>query len=273
MPLLRNGPTRSHRSTGWRAVATRASAIVALVAACVALWEPARRYVGLAQPAQFYRPVAADRVASSDLIAVAHNAGDHPTTTSRAVRHGAAAVEIDVILARGTLVAGRVMRPLPWLAETLFQGPTLREMWDAIPPRTDVLLDLKETDRALLDQLVRYLATRADARDVMVSCRDAAALRYLHERLPGVALLLTAAWPADVVHLQRAGAIADVVDGVSAYEGLLDAELVGWLHERDLKILAWPVNDQARLAALAAAGVDGVTTDNLAIIDALARAQ
>jgi glycerophosphoryl diester phosphodiesterase len=136
-----------------------------------------------------------------------------------------------------------------------------------------VLLDLKETDRALLDQLVRYLTARAGARDVMISSRDRAALRYLSGRLPRVALLLTAAWPSDVAQLRRAGALADVVDGVSAYERLLDADLVGWLHERDLKILAWPVNDQARLAALARAGVDGVTTDNLAIIDALARRQ
>jgi hypothetical protein len=234
-----------------------------------AAWSPVRRYVGLAEPAQYHRAIDAAAVRGHGIFAVAHNAGDNPTTAARALRHGAAVVEIDVIWAGGTLVAGREQRPLPWLAEALFQGPTLTDIWNRTPTGTAVLLDLKETDRELLDALVGYLRPRLAQRDVMISSRDPAALRYVHARLSGPDLLYTLAWPDDVARFERSPALVDLVDGVSGYEGLLDAGLVSRLRAHDLTVVAWPVNDGARLRALADAGVDGVTTDNLAVIDAL----
>jgi glycerophosphoryl diester phosphodiesterase len=56
---------------------------------------------------------------------------------------------------------------------------------------------------------------------------------------------------------------------VSVFQGLVDANLVAWLHQHKLLILAWTVNDGRRLNELVRLGVDGITTANLAILRAL----
>jgi len=52
----------------------------------------------------------------------------------------------------------------------------------------------------------------------------------------------------------------------------VDAGLVSWMHQRRLLVLAWTVNDGQRLNELIRLGIDGVTTANLAILQALAMA-
>lgn len=77
-------------------------------------------------------------------------------------------IEIDVISARGQLVAGRD-QPWSWLARRLFRGPTLAEAWDRAAAGDIVKLDLKQTDHGFLDDLVDFLAPRAKSRRVMIS--------------------------------------------------------------------------------------------------------
>jgi glycerophosphoryl diester phosphodiesterase len=52
---------------------------------------------------------------------------------------------------------------------------------------------------------------------------------------------------------------------------LLDAAYIAALHARQLIVNTWTVNDPARARLLAAAGVDGIITDDVpALLDALA---
>ena len=60
-----------------------------------------------------------------------------------------------------------------------------------------------------------------------------------------------------------------IVDGVTIRESLLDATTMIWLKERDLMVVAWTVNDIERVNQLVYLGVDGITTDNLAILTLL----
>jgi glycerophosphoryl diester phosphodiesterase len=74
---------------------------------------------------------------------------------------------------------------------------------------------------------------------------------------------------------QRQRADPDLVrdiGGVSVFQGLVDAGLVSWMHQRRLLVLAWTVNDGQRFNELIRLGIDGVTTANLAILQALAMA-
>jgi len=103
----------------------------------------------------------------------------------------------------------------------------------------------------------------------MISSRDQGALLYLHSRLPDVTLLFTVAEPGAVHQLQSDPALQKAIGGVSVFEGLVDANLVTWVHQHNLLILAWTVNDSQRLNQLVRLGVDGVTTANLAILQAL----
>jgi glycerophosphoryl diester phosphodiesterase len=245
--------------------------VVALVAAVIAVWPLVQRYTGAAPPAQFYEKVQPDPALARDyprVLGVAHNAGNNPGTLATALHYGADVIEIDVISARGQLVAGRD-QPWPWLARQLFRGPTLTQAWDQAAAAGIIKLDLKQADRGFLDDLVAFLAPRAGSRRVMISSRDQGALLYLHSRLPEVTLLFTVAGPDAVHQLRSYPALQKAIGGVSVFQGLVDANLVTWIHQHKLLILAWTVNDSERFNQLVRLGVGGITTANLAILRAL----
>jgi len=148
--------------------------LVALVAGAVVAWPYVQLYTGAAPPAQFYQKVHVAAALAQDyqrVLGVAHNAGNNLETLATAERYGAGVIEIDVISARGQLVAGRD-QPWPWLARQLFLGPTLAEAWDRATAADIVKLDLKQTDRGFLDDLVAFLARRARSRRAMISSGD-----------------------------------------------------------------------------------------------------
>ena len=134
--------------------------VVALAAGVIAAWPLVQRYTGAAPPAQFYEKVQLDPALARDhprVLGVAHNAGNNPGTLATALHYGADVIEIDVISARGQLVAGRD-QPWPWLARQLFRGPTLTQAWDHAAAAGIIKLDLMQTDRSFLDDLVAFLA-------------------------------------------------------------------------------------------------------------------
>lgn len=243
----------------------------ALAAAVIVAWPLIQRYTGAAPPAQFYEKAELDPALAQQytrVLGVAHNAGNNAGTLATALRYGADVVEIDVISARGQLVAGRD-QALPWLARLLFRGPTLIQAWDHAAAAGIVKLDLKQTDRGFLDDLIAFLAPRAGARRVMISSPDQDALLYLHSRLPDVTLLFSVAWPDAVHQLKSDPALQKAIGGISVFQGLVDTSLVAWAHQHKLLILAWTVNDGQRASQLVRLGVDGITTANLAILRAL----
>ena len=245
--------------------------VAALAAAVIVAWPLIQRYTGAAPPAQFYEKAELDPALAQQytrVLGVAHNAGNNAGTLETALRYGADVVEIDVISARGQLVAGRD-QPLPWLARLLFRGPTLIQAWDHAAAARIIKLDLKQTDRGFLDDLIAFLAPRAASRRVMISSPDPDALLYLHSRLPDVTLLFSVNGPDALHQLQSDPTLQQAIGGASVFQGVVDANLVMWAHRHKLLILAWTVNDSQRLNELVRLGVDGITTANLAILQAL----
>jgi hypothetical protein len=245
--------------------------VIALAVGVIVAWPHARRYTGAAPSPQFYQKIQTEPALAQDyrrVLGVAHNAGDNLGTLAKALRYGADVIEINVISARGQLMAGR-NQPLPRLHRQLFRGPTLAEAWDHAAAADIVTLDLKQTDRGFLDDLVAFLTPRARSGRVMISSGDQGALLYLHDRLPDVTLLFSMGWPDAVHQLQSDPALQQAIGGVSVFQGLVDANLVTWLHQHKLQIVAWTVNDSQRFNQLVRLGVDGITTDNLAILKAL----
>lgn len=245
--------------------------MVALAVAAVLAWPYVQRYNGAAPPAQFSEEVELQPALAQDYrrtMGVAHNAGNNLGTLSTALQHGADVVEMDVISARGRLVAGRD-QPLGWLVRKVFRGPTLARAWDGAMAAPSVKLDLMQSDRGFLDDLVAFLTPRLGSRHVMISSRDADSLRYLHDQLPGVTMVFSVAGPDAVQQLMTDSGLQGAIGGVSAFQGLVDATLVSWVHQRGLMILAWTVNGSERFNQLVRLGVDGVTTANLAILQAV----
>jgi len=247
--------------------------VAALVVAAVVAWPYVQIYTGSAPPAQFYDRVQLEPALAQDyprVLGVAHNAGNNLGTLSTALHYGADVLEIDVISARGQLVAGRD-HWWGWLARQVFRGPTLVQAWDGAAAAGIIKLDLMQADRGFLDDLVAFLTPRAGSRRVMISSRDPGALLYLHSRLPGVTMLYSVAGPDAVHQLMSDSALQRAIGGASVFQGLADANLVTWLHAHRLVILAWTVNDSERFNQLVRLGVDGITTGNLAILQALSR--
>ena len=247
--------------------------MIALVVAVVVAWPYIQQYTGSAPPPQFYHKVQLEPALVRDyprVLGVAHNAGNNLGTLSAALHYGADVMEIDVISARGQLVAGR-NQPWGWLARQVFRGPTLVQAWNGAAAAGIIKLDLMQADRGFLDDLVAFLAPRAGSRQVMISSRDSSALLYLHSRLPDVTMLFSVAGPDAVHQLQSDSTLQRSIGGVSVFQGLVDTNLVTWVHAHRLVILAWTVNDSDRFNELVRLGVDGITTDNLAILRVLSR--
>jgi hypothetical protein len=251
-----------------RLLVAGAIATVVVIAAVIA-WPWVRTYIGAAPPDQFYRPLSpAAEIPARQVLGVANNAGNNAATTAAALRYGAEVIEIDVIMARGRLVAGRP-RGWPWLAELVFQGQTLASAWQHAAAAKIIKLDLHQTDRGLLDSLVRFLNERPD-RPVMVTTQDAGVIEYLRPRVStAVTLLFSVPISHAVAQIRSDPALTRAVGGISVYQELVDTDLVRWAHEHNLLVLAWRANESKRLNQLLSLGVDGITTRNLAILQAL----
>jgi glycerophosphoryl diester phosphodiesterase len=258
-----------------------AGVLLALLAVVGAVWgwPEFQSYTGAAPPPQFDEPVHLDAALMHDyprVLGIAHNAGNNLTTTRTAERNGADVIEIDVISARGHLVAGREQSLWPSLARLIFRGPTLAQAWDAAEGRA-IKLDLKQDDPSFLNQVATFVAARtqsqqasqARSQQVMFSSPDPQALRYLHTRLPGATLLLTLTNSQAVAQLRADPTLQRAIGGVSAAQSLVTSSLVQWLHGMNLIVVAWTVTDGSQLNDLIRLGVDGITTPNLAILRAL----
>jgi hypothetical protein len=251
-----------------RLLAGAALVLVAVAVAAVVGWPHLQRYAGAAPPTQFVEPLDPSPVPQRPVFGVAHNAGNNLTTTRAALDHGAAVIEIDVVSVGGDPAAGRV-RPWWWLAERVFRGPSLADAWAYAAGSRVIKLDLQQNDRELLDQVAAFVGSRPTSPSVMVSSRDPSALEYLRPRLPRATLLFSAAFLDAVQRVMSDATLRAAVDGISAFEGLVTGAFVSWAHRQHLLVVAWTVNDGRRLGQLLSAGDDGITTQNLAVLDAL----
>jgi glycerophosphoryl diester phosphodiesterase len=104
----------------------------------------------------------------------------------------------------------------------------------------------------------------------LLSSFEVAALASAAVAAPALprALLLEQLWPGWFETAQRLACRA-----VVTHHSLMDAAVVQRLHQAGLRALVYTVNEQADLAAMRAAGVDGVITDEVARYSAPARAE
>lgn len=201
------------------------------------------------------------------VLTIAHNAGDSPSTTRGAVAHNAGAVEIDVTNVDGRLVA-RHGAITPMVGDWLPIGHTVGQVWDGLGSGR-VLLDLKSTTASALRLVVAEI-NRHPGSDVLVSTPSRQALETLQRATPGVTRLLTVWDNAGLSRLLADRGLLAVVQGVSIRQAVLTADTMASLHQAGLFVQAWTVNTVARLNQLAGWGLDGVTTENLTLLDAVA---
>jgi hypothetical protein len=220
------------------------------------------------QPLQFYLDLSSDLLDDySQVFGVAHNSGDRVSTTRKALEHGADVIEIDVVSIESRLYAAHASPPI-FIRAAIYQGPTLATAWEAASDADVIKLDLKESSPAYLDAVVEFLNAR-QGHEVIVSTRDRVSLTVLAAGAPQAYRFLSIGSLEHFGALQRDPLLAQLIDGVTIRAALLDETTAAWLHEQGLLIIAWTVDDLARVNELVALGVHGITTNNLAILELL----
>lgn len=203
-----------------------------------------------------------------DVLGSAHNSGGSVEATLEAIIVGADVIEADVVEIDGQLYTAHTP-PLPIIGPRFFRGPTLERIWTASYRADGFKLDLKETSPEYVELVAEFLVSRPIDRNLIVASRSPQVLAALRARAPDTILLLSVPDEETFARLQGSEALQQTIDGVTVRESLIDVEMVAWLAEHDLQLFAWTVNDIERVNELIQLGVDGITTDNLAILTLL----
>lgn len=256
---------------------TVASVIITVLTATGWLWsvilrDLTQRYTRGERPGQF--PGHLDTRPLEDyghVFVIAHNAGDDTETARTALELHADAVEIDVIMAGGRLYAAHATPP-KLIGAWLFRGLRLDDAWEIVSSAEAVALDLKDASPAYEDALVRFLEQRPHDH-VLLSSRSLESLIRLKDRLPGADIYLSVPDRDTFERLGEPQQLALRLDGVSMRHTHIDEEIMSILRTRGQRIIAWTVNDLTRVNELVRLGVDGITTDNLAILKLLGARQ
>jgi glycerophosphoryl diester phosphodiesterase len=258
----------------------RLMAVVVIAASLVALVflathdDDAERLTAGRPPTQFYEELDPDLLGEyAGVFGSAHNAGDDVGQLVEALRYGADAIEVDVVSVDGRLVAAHDRR-LPVVGGLVFRGPSLGEAWSAGQAAGAVLLDLKQSDARFVDAVVQFLTARVGASEalgaeVVVMSPSPQVLERLSDEVPSVLAVLSVSTQVRLADVVADTGLVDQIDGVSVRQTLVTAELGDWVDRNRLLLVAWVVDDLARLNEMVRHGVDVVASDNLAILELL----
>lgn len=249
---------------------------LAVVAVCLVIlgvlaFDPERgeTWTSGLRPAQFFEELDAELLDDyNNAFGVAHNSGDGISATIEAISYGADVIEVDVVSFDGRLYASHGM-PVPFIGESVFRGPDLATVWIASAGAGAIKLDLKESSPGFREMVFDFLEIRRGQRRVLLVSDVPSLLRQAAEREPSVIRIYSVANADRLRLIDEDPAFAAIVDGVSIRHTLIDEERAAWLETHDLLTLAWTVNRLERVNELVRLGVDGVTTDNLAILKLL----
>ncbi|MGE3077223.1 MAG: glycerophosphodiester phosphodiesterase [Dehalococcoidia bacterium] len=203
---------------------------------------------------------------------IAHGGGNTLEVASQYLQAGADYLEVDIWLRNGQFEARheRRFRWLPFLYEKWYvsRPPRLRYGLPELLAETagkgaGIFLDLKNGGPASAALLRRIITTNPHPERVVASSQQWRTLRAISEMTPQV----DAFYSIDVrAKLDLFLSVADRDDrprGISCRHSLLSEPVLHHLHERDLLVVAWTVDDLDRARELVSWGVDGLTTHNV----------
>jgi hypothetical protein len=228
--------------------------------------------IGL-HPPQYYADFDPENLVLSEeqyqsVWAVAHNSGGDIRAVLEGLLYGADIVEMDVVEIDGVLYSAH-NPPLPILGPRWFRGPSLDLIWAAAGQARGFMFDLKQSDPAYLTLVADFIRSKRDDRPVFVASRDPNDLRAIARQAPQAVLLMSVPDRPALDELLSNDPLINLIDGVTIRQTVIDEETAARLSANDLMIFAWVVNGLGRVNDLLALGVDGITSDNLAILNLL----
>ena len=198
---------------------------------------------------------------------VAHRAGNDLDLLRQAEHAGVRLVEADVHLVRGRLEVRhlKTLGPVPilwdrWrLAAPWAPRLHLDRLLGAAAPGTELMLDLKGRNPRLPMLVAAALDEHGGGRGVTV-CSQSWSLLAPFAGRADVRRIWSVGNRRQLARLDRLPA-HQRLDGVSIHRRLLDAATVERLKARADSVITWPISEADDARALAAWGVDGVTTE------------
>jgi len=211
------------------------------------------------------------------LITIAHRAGNSRAFLKEALDGVVDAVEADLRLDGGRLVARHDRRfpllPLyydKWFAYWSREPQVdLDEILERIEGRASLFVDIKSTSARALDMLLGTLRRRQVVAETRISGTYWHLLRRLHEEEPGLRLHYTIGDEESLDRFWQLLEGGESVRGVSIHEALVDEELAARFQARGIEIVAYHVDQLARAQQLREWGVSGITSGDLALLRAL----
>jgi len=206
-------------------------------------------------------------------LAIAHRAGNDLGALRAAEALGVDMVEADLHLFGGRIEVRhlKTLGPFPilwdrwWIASPFTPRMVLEELLAAAAPGTELLLDLKGPRAALSHAAVDVLRRHGGGRRVTVCARNWWLLRPFRG-VPGVRIVHTVATERRLRSLWRH---ERALGAVSVDHHLLTPSTVARLTARSPLVLAWGVEDVARMRDLRDAGVGGFITSDPGVLRAV----
>jgi glycerophosphoryl diester phosphodiesterase len=197
---------------------------------------------------------------------VAHNVGEHLPSSRKSVEHGADVIEIDLFSRDGRLVAGHPRRA-GFLGTFLIHTIDPGLAWGQAAQAPVVKLDLKQGSTEYLRLVFDFLAGKEDKPVLIVTPRRRVIEAFEHEA-PWVIRSLTA-HAERIEQLQSGDDLIARLDGISCGPAVLTNHMIAWAREHGLFTMSSVINSFPEADHLLKAGVDGIITDNFAIMEVI----
>ncbi len=199
----------------------------------------------------------------------------HPENTipsfELALEQGADGVELDVrqsgdgqlIVVHGSVAGGLAVKSNAYASyrdlPDGYEIPLFEDVLKTLGGRTFLDIELKEPgfEAAAVALIQQY----TDPRNVMVSGFHTEMLNKVHDLLPSLRLgfIYNRTQDEELRHNSP-------IDFVIPQFRLASRELIEEVHDEDLQVYAWTVNDESEMRRLLFLGVDGIITDNPGVL-------
>ena len=126
------------------------------------------------------------------------------------------------------------------------------------------MLDLKGNDARLPSAVLDAVAASGTTREIAVCSQNWRLLEGIDGRRP--VTVIQSIGKARRLRAVLGGRMVPDAGAISIHERFLDQGTVGVLRKSARTIVTWPVNDVARMRALVDLGIDGMITDEIAVV-------
>ncbi len=184
----------------------------------------------------------------------------------KALEHGADGVELDVrktadgelVVVHPPVVAGRAVQSSSYEEIRRLPGgleiPLLKDVLHQFGKQTFLNIEFKETGYE--EEAIGLILKHGDPANTMISAFHPETLTKVHELSPALQLGYIYNRTQDEESRHNAP-----IDYVIPQFKLASRELISDVHDEELQVLAWTVNEEADMKRLIDLGVDGLITD------------